>query len=321
MKLAKKKECFMSEYVLRTKGLSKRYGSQMALDNVGVEIRRGSIYGLIGLNGAGKSTFMRSVCGLITPTAGEVELFGRTGSAAMADGRRRIGQLIESPALYPNMSAAENLEMQRLVSGVPGKSRIDEILSVVGLEGAGRKKSKNFSLGMRQRLALGVALISNPEFLILDEPVNGLDPKGIIEMRELMRRLAEDRGITLLVSSHLLDELAHVATHFGIINQGRLIKQLSAEELAQDSRRYIRIVTDDVPGATALLTQNFAVRDFRAVSAGELRVYEQLERVAEMNAAMNAAGLRVSGIGVKEQELEDYFVGLISGGVAGRSAK
>ncbi|MDR1000970.1 MAG: ATP-binding cassette domain-containing protein [Clostridiales bacterium] len=302
----------MGEYVLRTNAVSKRYGGAYALRDVSVEIKRGQIYGLIGLNGAGKSTFMRLVTGLAAPTSGEMELFGASGEHALRRGRRRIGQSIETPALYPAMTAAQNLEVQRVMAGVPDKSSIKRTLSIVGLSDTGKKKVKDFSLGMKQRLALAVALISNPEFLILDEPVNGLDPKGIIEIRELMCQLARD-GITLLVSSHLLDELAQTATYFGIIHEGRLVRQLSASELADESRQYVSIITKEASKAVALLTGHMGVRDFKAVSAAELRIYEQIDRVGDMNTLLVTSGVAIEGIGVSKQRLEEYFMNVTGG--------
>jgi ABC-2 type transport system ATP-binding protein len=303
----------MSEYVLRTRAVSKKYGGAYALQDVSVEIKRGQIYGLIGLNGAGKTTFMRAITGLVSLTGGEVELFGQSGAEALRRGRRQIGQSIETPALYPGMTAEQNLEIQRVVGGVPGKAGIKNALETVGLADTGKKKVRNFSLGMKQRLALAIALITNPEFLILDEPANGLDPKGIIEIRELMVRLAQSRGIALLVSSHLLDELAQTATHFGIIDKGKLVRQLSAKELSEQSRRYVSILTGDTARASALLAERFGIADFSAVSAAELRVYEQIDRAGEMNALLVRNGVTVDGIGVSKQKLEEYFMTLTGG--------
>jgi len=303
----------MSEYVLRTRDISKKYGDAYAIKNVSVEIKRGQIYGLIGLNGAGKTTFMRSVGGLISITGGEVELFGQTGEKALQRGRRLIGQIIETPALYPNMTAEQNLKLQCILAGVPDKGVIKQTLDLVGLADTGKKKARNFSLGMKQRLALAIALITNPEFLILDEPANGLDPMGIIEIRELMRRLAQERGLTLLVSSHLLDELAQVATHYGIIDRGSLVKQLSAEELAFESQQHIRITTKDSARALALLKENFGVTDYQVVSPNELWIREQIDRTGEMNTMLVLHGIVVESICVTEQRLEEYFVNLTGG--------
>jgi ABC-2 type transport system ATP-binding protein len=302
----------MSDAILRTRALSKRYASAFAIENVDVDIRRGQIYGLIGLNGAGKTTFMRVVTGLVFQTRGEVELFGRTGTAALQAGRCRTGQSIETPAIYPHMTAVENLEVQRIVAGVRDRTATRRTLEVVGLTDTRGKAARNFSLGMKQRLALAIALIAEPEFLVLDEPANGLDPVGIIEMRDLMRRLASERGITLLVSSHQLDELARVATHYGIIHQGRLVRQLSAADLAAESRQYLRIVTGEPVRAAALLTQHFSVTDFESV-AGELRVYEQTDRAGAINALLVREGIVIEAIGVTERRLEEFFLGLTGG--------
>lgn len=303
----------MSDTVLNTRAVCKKYGETYALSDVSIHIKRGQIYGLIGLNGAGKSTFMRIVAGLVSPTGGEVELFGQTGENALRKNRRRLGQCIETPALYPGMTARENLEIQCIVSGVSDKTTVQEMLALVGLSDTDKKKAKNFSLGMKQRLALAIAMINHPDFLILDEPANGLDPMGIVEMRELMRRLSRERGLTILVSSHMLDELAQVATHYGIIDRGRLVKQLSEEELALESRQYVRIVTTDAAKAAVLLSERFALLQYKAVSPRELHIFEQIERTGEMNKLLVENGFTVERIGATEQRLEDYFMKLTGG--------
>jgi ABC-2 type transport system ATP-binding protein len=301
----------MSDYILRTKNISKKYGDSYALENVCVDIKRGQIYGLIGLNGAGKSTFMRAVMGLISLNHGEIELFGETSKLALARGRQRIGQCIETPALYPNMTAVENLEAHRIMSGVSDKSIVNKTLDVVRLAYTGKKKTKNFSLGMKQRLAIAIALITDPEFLILDEPANGLDPEGIIEIRELLRHFAIKRNLTILISSHLLDELSQIATHYGVIDHGRLVKQLSMEELELESRRYVKIITNDSIRAIKILKENFGITDCQKVSAKEIRVFEQVGRTGELNTMLVQNGIVVESIGATEQRLEDYFVNLI----------
>lgn len=301
----------MSEYILRTRDISKIYGDSYALENVSIDIKRGQIYGLIGLNGAGKSTFMRAVMGLISLNSGEVELFGETSEKELARGRQRIGQSIETPALYPNMNAIENLEAHRIMSGISDKDAVKKTLDVVGLAYTGKKKAKKFSLGMKQRLALAIALITSPEFLILDEPANGLDPEGIIEIREILRRFAKERGLTVLVSSHLLDELSQIATHYGIINKGRLVKQISREGLESESRQYIKINTNDSMKAINLLKKHLSVTDYQAVSDREVRIFEQVNRIGEMNSILVRNELIVECLVISEQRLEEYFVNLI----------
>ncbi|HAX1488458.1 TPA: ATP-binding cassette domain-containing protein, partial [Enterococcus faecium] len=212
---------FGNETVLKATGITKKYGAAKALDKVSIEIKRGMIYGLIGENGAGKSTFMRTIMGLISIDEGSIELFGTTDLQAA---RRRMGQSIETPALYPELTARDNLRIQAANGGVSDRE-IEDLLKMMRLENTGKKKAKNFSLGMRQRLAIANALITNPEFLILDEPTNGMDPAGMAEMREIIQRLVKERGITVLLSSHLLDELSQIATHYGILHEGHLIKE------------------------------------------------------------------------------------------------
>jgi ABC-2 type transport system ATP-binding protein len=300
----------MSECVLRVSNVSKRYGKAYALRDVNVAVGRGQIYGLIGLNGAGKSTLMRCVLGLAHLDGGRIELFGKSDEAGLRRSRRKIGQTIESPAPYPNMTAAQNLEIQSIIGGVPCKSSVGEMLETVGLSGVGRKKAKDFSLGMKQRLSLAMALITNPELLILDEPINGLDPKGIVWMRDTMRRLVAKQGMTLFVSSHILDELSLVATHYGIIHKGQIVGELSADELSKRLRRYIGIVVDDVPAAVAIVTSRFGVTDYEVCEGNALHVYERLDDASAMNAELVKAGLAVGGLFVREQRLEEYFMKL-----------
>jgi ABC-2 type transport system ATP-binding protein len=301
----------MKSFVLQTYNISKRYGNVLALDNVNLQIEEGQIYGLIGLNGSGKSTFMRIVCGLISATNGEVELFGQLGEKALQKERIKIGQSIETPALYPDLNAVQNLDIQRILVGISDKSTVKKTLETVGLEDTGKKLVKNFSLGMKQRLALAISLISNPEFLILDEPTNGLDPVGIIETRDIIRKLVTEKGLTLLVSSHLLDELSQIATNYGIIHKGQLIKQLSAEELANETKRYIKIVANDAPNAAHYLANMFNVK-CQTVSQNEIRVLEQIDRIAEYNKALVNAGYLVEHLAKNESKLEEYFINITS---------
>lgn len=297
----------MKSFVLQTYNISKRYGKDLALDNVNLQIEKGQVYGLIGLNGSGKSTFMRIVCGLISATNGSIELFGRSGDQALQNERIKIGQSIETPALYPDLTAMQNLDIQRILVGISDKSTVRKTLETVGLEDTGKKLVKNFSLGMKQRLALAISLISNPEFLILDEPTNGLDPVGIIETRDIIRRLAIEKGLTILVSSHLLDELSQIATHYGIIHNGRLIKQLSAEELTNETKRYVKIVVNNAPNAGHFLTNTFNVR-CETVSQNEMIIVDQPDRIAEYNKALIGAGYLVEHLTKNDYKLEEYFI-------------
>lgn len=299
---------FGNETVLKATGITKKYGAAKALDKVSIEIKRGMIYGLIGENGAGKSTFMRTIMGLISIDEGSIELFGTTDLQAA---RRRMGQSIETPALYPELTARDNLRIQAANGGVSDRE-IEDLLKMMRLENTGKKKAKNFSLGMRQRLAIANALITNPEFLILDEPTNGMDPAGMAEMREIIQRLVKERGITVLLSSHLLDELSQIATHYGILHEGHLIKELSKEELAQESRQFIKIDTSATEQAVTVL-DSFGYRDYFVQSSRVIQLFEGIDQVAAINQALVEAKVPVDGIHLVGQKLEDYFLQLTEG--------
>jgi ABC-2 type transport system ATP-binding protein len=301
----------MEQSIVKTTGISKRYGERYAVENMSMEIQRGQIYGLIGQNGAGKTTFIRLLTGLISPTEGRIELFGESG-ARLGKARARIGSIVETPSLFPNMTAACNIETQRRLAGLPAGTDTDAMLRLCGISGTGNKKVRDFSLGMRQRLALAISLITGPEFLVLDEPINGLDPKGIVENRKMLKSLSRDKGITILISSHILSELAQLATNYGIIHNGRLIKQLSATELQSECRRYVEILTDDISRAMAITVDRFAVKDYEIIGGGELRVFEQTDKTAEMNKALVQSDVPVRSIRVVGQDLESYFMKVTS---------
>ena len=234
------------EYVLETSALCKRYRDFTALNGLELHIPKGAIYGFVGRNGAGKTTLIRLICGLQTPTGGSFTLYGtKNTDAKIGRCRRRMGAVVETPSIYLDMTAEENIRQQHLVLGLPSMDGAQELLHLVGLGSTGSKKAKNFSLGMRQRLGIAVALAGSPDFLVLDEPVNGLDPQGIIEMRELILKLNQERGITVLISSHILDELSRLATHYGFIDGGHMVKEMSAEELEARCRKCIRIAVSD----------------------------------------------------------------------------
>ncbi|MFT4414360.1 ABC transporter ATP-binding protein [Fredinandcohnia humi] len=301
----------MSETILKATNISKIYGKHKALDKVSIEIKRGMIYGLIGENGAGKSTFIRTIMGLITIDEGDIELFGETGMKGLQQARRKMGQSIETPALYPDLTSRENLQVQAANGGV-SEREIDDLLRLMNISNTGKKKVKNFSLGMRQRLAIASTLITNPEFLILDEPTNGLDPSGIVEMREIIQRLVTERGITVLLSSHLLDELSQVATHYGILHDGNLISELSREELASVTRQYIELETTEVQQAVVVLDE-LGIRDYEVINGTEINIYDQLDDVANINRSLVLANVNVTRIGTTRQKLEDYFLQLTGG--------
>ncbi len=304
----------MSDHVLRTQNLSKQYGGFTAVDDLSITVRSGDIYGLIGRNGAGKTTLIRMITSLTMPSGGDIALFGSSDADGLARGRRRIGCIVESPAFYPNLSAKQNLEYYRLQRGIPDKRTVDKVLSVVGLTDAGKKSFKAFSLGMKQRLGLALALLNNPDFIILDEPINGLDPMGIVEMRETLLRLNAESGITMMVSSHILSELSLIANRYGIINGGKLIRELTDDELKEQCRRSLRVVVDDAAKAAIVIEMQLHTRQYKVTSANEIRLYDYLDNAAEVTHQLYTGGIRVSTINEIGDNLEDYFISLVGEG-------
>ncbi|MGD6849199.1 ABC transporter ATP-binding protein [Rossellomorea aquimaris] len=303
----------MNEYVLKTSQLSKTYQNKMALHKVSVMIKKGSIYGFIGQNGAGKSTLIRLITGLAYPTTGTFELFGESQERNIIEARKRIGTIIEGPALYPQMTAAENLEAQRLLKGIPGKDCIEKTLNLVGLQNTGKKKAKDFSLGMKQRLGLGIALLGDPEFLILDEPINGLDPMGVVEVRELLKKLNREYGITILISSHILSELHLLATHYGIIHEGELLEQLSAKELNEKCQQYLHIKVDDPNKAATVIENHFSTQEFEVMPDGTIRLFAYVDVPGEVSKILTSEGLVIEEFMPMGEDLETYFSHRIGG--------
>ena len=300
--------------VLRTDRLTKRYGHFGALNALTMRVPKGAIYGLVGKNGAGKTTLMRLICGLQAPTSGGFSLYGVPhDSGDIIRARRRMGVMVEGPAFYGDMTAAENLMQQRVLLGLPSRDGISERLQGVGLEGAGRKKARHFSLGMKQRLGLAMALAGDPDFLVLDEPVNGLDPQGIVEMRGLLRRLNREKGVTILISSHMLDELSRLATHYGIIDRGRMVKELSAEALEAARPKCARMeVSNGAALARVLEKMGFK---YRMISENAADIYGEVP-VTRLVLALAGAQCEVLSMQTRAESLESYFLSLVGGGEA-----
>ena len=303
----------MKELILKTYNLTKKYGNQIVVDNVNMTIKKGDIYGFIGQNGAGKTTLIRLITGLIHKSNGEIELFGGRGEKALNEARTMIGSLIETPSFYGNMTARENLEVSRLVRDIPGKNCIDEVLNLVGLNDVEKKKVKNFSLGMRQRLGIANALMGNPKLLILDEPINGLDPMGIVEIRELLKKINKEKDMTILISSHILSELSELATTYGIISKGRLIEEITANELNEKCRQYIDLIVDDTAKAVALLERELDISDYEVWEGNKIKIFSNLDSVGIINSTISKAGVIVESIGIKGENLEEYFMNVIGG--------
>jgi ABC-2 type transport system ATP-binding protein len=303
----------MSEFILRTNKLTKKYNNNFALENVNVSIKKGDIYGFIGQNGAGKSTMLRLVTGLTFPTGGSIELFGNDNPVEITNAQKRMGAIIENPALFPNMSAYENLEVHRLQKGIPGKESIYKTLELVGLKDTGKKKAKNFSLGMKQRLGLAIALLSDPEFLILDEPTNGLDPMGIVELRELIKKLNREKGLTVLISSHILSELHQLATSFGIIHKGKLVEELTAKELDEKCRQHLRIKVDEPSKGAMVLEDTLSTTDFEVMPDGTMKLYNYLDDVRTVSRTLTNHGLVIEHLSQNGDSLESYFSKVVGG--------
>lgn len=299
------------EYCLETNGLCKHYKNFKALHGLSMHIPKGAIYGFVGKNGAGKTTLIRLICGLQEPTSGTYTLYGTKHSdSAIYKVRRRMGAVVETPSLYLDMTAEDNLKEQYRVLGMPSFEGISGLLALVGLSDTGKMKAKHFSLGMRQRLGIAIALCGNPDFLVLDEPVNGLDPQGIVEMRELILKLNREHGITVLISSHILDELSRLATHYGFIDHGALIKEISAAELEAVCRKYVRVnVTDTKPLCRVLDGMGL---EYSVISDTEADIYGEIG-VTELAMALAEENCEVKSMSEHEESLENYYISLVGG--------
>lgn len=299
------------EYVLKTNALCKQYKNFKALCGLTMSVPKGSIYGFVGRNGAGKTTLMRIVCGLQAPTSGEVEIYGvKTSDPDIASQRRRMGAVVEAPSLFPEMTAEENLKYQYRLLGIPSFDSIPDLLKLVGLENTGKKKAKNFSLGMRQRLGIAIALSGDQDMLILDEPINGLDPQGIIEVRELILKLNREKGITVLISSHILDELSKLATHYGFIDKGQIVREMSAEELENACRKSLKVNVSDTEALSRVLDDmglEYSVTDDHNAD-----IYARPE-ISALVFALKEQGCTLISCTEREEELEGFFISLVGG--------
>lgn len=298
------------ETVLSTNALTKTFSGHAAVNQVTMQVRKGDIYGFIGKNGAGKTTLMRMAAGLARPTRGSIALFGDTD---LKKNLHRTGCAIESPSLYPSLTAIQNLEVYQKMLGIPKKSCVTEILQTVGLQDTGKKTAKHFSMGMRQRLAIAIALLGSPDFLILDEPINGLDPTGIKDIRDLLLKLNREQGITILVSSHILGELAKIATCYGIINNGYLVDQFSAEELETRCRRCLRIQVDDVRKASHIIETILGTVNYDVLPGNIIRLFDYVDASDHVNAELIKNGVSVLSLLSAGQDLEGYFMELMGG--------
>ncbi len=299
------------EYVLKTKGLNKHYKGFKALDGLTMNVPKGAIYGFVGKNGAGKTTLIRLICGLQLPTSGEFELYGiRHTDKAISKARRRMGAVVEAPSIYAEMTAIDNLKQQYRILGLPGFDGINELLTLVGLEDTGKKKAKNFSLGMRQRLGIAAALCGDPDLLVLDEPINGLDPQGIIEIRELILKLNRERKITVLISSHILDELSRLATHYGFIDKGHIVREMSAAELEAACRKCMRLSVTST-SALARVLDGMGL-EYTVTDDTHADIYAK-PNITQLTMALAGEGCEILSVEEHDESLESFYISLLGG--------
>ena len=304
----------MDNIILQTNGITVKYGDFLALDNVSISIKEKHIYGFIGENGAGKTTLMRVITGLSYPTRGEFTLFGKNTQADILKMRRRVGSIIEAPTLYPNYTAYQNLELQRVLIGNPDKGVCDRLLDLVGLKEVRNKKVRKFSMGMKQRLGIALALVGKPKLLILDEPINGLDPKNISELRVLLKKLNEENDVTLFISSHILNELYLLATDYYIIHRGRMIESLTHDELETKCRQYIKVRTNELPRCITVIENAYSDAEYKVVDDETLHLFSQIEKAEDIAKLLMENKIVTKEFSVTEQSLEEYFLG-VTGGV------
>ena len=303
----------MENIVLQTCAINKKYGSHYALHNVDISLQLGHIYGFIGENGAGKTTLLRIISGLTFPTTGELVLFEQSTVKELEAGRRLLGSTIESPAFHPNYSAKRNLELQRILVGNPDKNIAEHLLQLVGLSDCGSKRVKDFSMGMKQRLGIALSLVGNPKMLILDEPINGLDPKGIADLREILQRLNAEQKITILLSSHILSELYLLATDYIIIHEGKILESLTHEKLEKACQKYISIRMDDTSLGVTALEKELGTANFRVMENGMVHLYDYINDISVVAKALRKHDILTTHIALSEQSLEEYYLSLIGG--------
>lgn len=303
----------MGEAVIQTMNLTKVYKKFTAVSDLSISVNQGDIYALVGQNGAGKTTLLKMICGLTPTTSGKLMLFGNASASELQKARTHMGTMIETPGFYPYLSAKDNLEYYRIQRGGKDQKAVDHALEFVGLADTGNKKFRSFSLGMKQRLGLALAVMDHPDILILDEPINGLDPMGIKEFREIILRLNQENQTTILISSHILGELSQIATTYGFISKGKLVEHISAEDLKEKCRNFLEIDTDDAQKAAQVLKEQFSISNLEVVDRYTLHVGEQMDESGQFVKALVENGILVSQVYRSGINLEEYFVSLMGG--------
>lgn len=301
----------MEDTILKTSNLTKIYYRSAGVKDINMTLRKGDIYGFIGKNGAGKTTLLRLITSLIIPTNGSLELFGSGSEQDLIFARKRIGSMIETPAFFPKMTARGNLEYYRIQRNIDDENEIERVLKLVNLDNTGSKKFSQFSLGMKQRLGLALAIMGDPEFLILDEPINGLDPTGMIEFREIIEKLNKENGITILISSHILSELSQIATRYGIIHNGQILKEFTREELHRDIQGYISMKVSDAEEAGNIIQSNIDSVQFEVYSKEEIRLFNSYDDSSKVIELLSLNGIKIFSSNEMKINLEDYFISII----------
>nr|WP_275669599.1 ABC transporter ATP-binding protein [Metabacillus litoralis] len=305
------------ETIIKTMDLTKKYGKQKSVDCLNLTVKKGDIYGFLGRNGAGKTTTIRMLLGLIKPSLGEIELFGEKLENNKKQILRRIGSIVEVPGFYENLTAKENLLINTKIMGVHKKNAIEEALEIVSLHKEPKKLVGNYSLGMKQRLGIARALLHYPELLILDEPTNGLDPIGIKEMRKLIKTLAMERNMTIFISSHILSEVEQLVDQLGIIHEGKLLEEISFDQLRKRNRKYLEFQVNDENKATMLLEKHFDITDYEVHDDGIIRIYSHIGMQGNLNKMLIEQQIEVTRLTMSEDRLEEYFTKLVGGGTIG----
>ncbi len=303
----------MDKTILKTNCITKKYGQSFALKNVSINVNTGDIYGLVGKNGAGKTTLLKILSGIETPTSGLQMLFGKSSEKELRKERRKTGCIIDTPNFFPYLTAEKNLEYYRIQRGIAGRSCIKDALESVELTDTGNKKFKDFSLGMKQRLGLALAIMGNPDILILDEPVNGLDPIGIVKMRELLKRLNSERNVTILISSHILGELSQLATNYGFIDNGELLEEATAVDIEEKCRLCLIIKANDTAKAVVILENRLDCHEYEVLDDSTIRVYRYVDQADMITRILVTNGVGITSISSKSTTLEEYFVNVIGG--------
>ena len=304
----------MLKEIIGVRGLNKYYGKEKVLNSVNITLNKGDIYGFVGQNGSGKSTTMKIILSLIHADSGEVRLFGKHAESELRDFRERVGSIVENPAFYPYLSGEDNLVYYGKFKGITDRKQIKTTLKIVGLEKAGKKKFSNYSLGMKQRLGLGLAILNHPDILILDEPLNGLDRQGIVEFRQTLLDLNKKMGITILISSHILDELAQIATTYGFIHHGEILEEISAEKLHQKSQKYLLLNVVDSKQAVFILEEQLGIQDYLVLDNHQVKIFQAVDKSQMILTTLVKNQVEVVELERKGSSLEDYFIDLIDGG-------